>query len=299
MRISTLWVKSGGALAIVTGTRSSATFSDGLAITAAPLHGGLWRSYADHRMATGVREHLVTPDGTIHLVEELGLQMRRLFGRSLRLRSVAAGSCNGCESELVALGNVVFDMARFGIQFVASPRHADGIVISGAVSRNMASAVYRTYDAIAEPRLVIAVGACAINGGPFLDSPEAHNGVEGLLRLYLDLWHAFPDALRIAYKAQDRPIGDLGRLHRAFTAGVLRVFGRAREAGILRSGDPMLAGHAMRQVAVPLLELYGARPDGDRLFVEGLRALLLIGPPEEGGAGLSSRRSRGGRGRAS
>ena len=97
---------------------------------------------------------------------------RRLFGRSLRLRSVAAGSCNGCEAELVALGNVVFDMARFGIQFVASPRHADGLVVTGPVSRNMRDALYKTYEAIPDPRLVIAVGACAISGGPFRGSPE-------------------------------------------------------------------------------------------------------------------------------
>ena len=148
-------------------------------------HGSLGFS-PDHRMAAGSRAALVTPDGTVPLVEALGLRMRRLFGRSLRLRSVAAGSCNGCESELVALGNVVFDMARFGIQFVASPRHADGIVISGAVSRNMISAVYRTYEAIPEPRLVIAVGACAINGGPFRDSGEVANGVPA--DLPVDMW---------------------------------------------------------------------------------------------------------------
>ena len=148
-------------------------------------HGAIQFS-TDHRMATGQRGALVAPDGTVQLVEALGGQMRRLFSRSLRLRSVAAGSCNGCESELVALGNVVFDMARFGIQFVASPRHADGIVISGAVSRNMTAAVYRTYEAIPEPRLVIVVGACAINGGPFRGSPEVANGVPS--DLPVDLW---------------------------------------------------------------------------------------------------------------
>ena len=147
---------------------------------------GALGSSADYRMATGTRDALVTPDGTLHVVEALGDEMRRLFGRSLRLRSVAAGSCNGCESELVALGNVVFDMARFGIQFVASPRHADGIVISGAVSRNMSAAVYRTYEATPEPRLVIAVGACAINGGPFRGSAEVANGVPA--DLPVDLW---------------------------------------------------------------------------------------------------------------
>ena len=95
----------------------------------------------DHRLATRTRDDLVTPDGELRLAEALDASARRLFGRSLRLRSVAAGSCNGCEAELVALGNVVFDLARFGVQFVASPRHADGIVITGAVSRNMSSAV--------------------------------------------------------------------------------------------------------------------------------------------------------------
>lgn len=140
----------------------------------------------DHRLATSSREALVTPDGAMELAHALEARMRGLFGRSLRLRSVAAGSCNGCEAELVALGNVVFDLARFGIQFVASPRHADGMVITGAVSLNMRDAVYRTYEAIPDPRLVIAVGACAINGGPFRGSPEVGNGVPR--DIPVDLW---------------------------------------------------------------------------------------------------------------
>ena len=78
------------------------------------------------------RAGLVSADGEVELATALETSMRRLFGRSLRLRSVVAGSCNGCEAELVALGNVVFDMARFGVQFVASPRHADGLVVTGA-----------------------------------------------------------------------------------------------------------------------------------------------------------------------
>lgn len=149
------------------------------------LHGAV--SYSrDHRLAARTRRDLITPTGENAMVAALESQTRKLFGRSLRLRSVAAGSCNGCESELVALGNVVFDMARFGVQFVASPRHADGLVLSGAVSRNMRDAVYRTYEAIPEPRLVIAVGACAINGGPFRGSPEVDNGMPG--DLPVDLW---------------------------------------------------------------------------------------------------------------
>lgn len=148
-------------------------------------HGAI-RFTTDYRLAARTREALVTSDGELELAGALETRMRSLFGRSLRLRSVAAGSCNGCEAELVALGNVVFDLARFGIQFVASPRHADGIVITGAVSRNMRDAVYRTYEATPDPRLVIAVGACAINGGPFRGSPEVENGVPA--DLPVDLW---------------------------------------------------------------------------------------------------------------
>ncbi len=139
-------------------------------------HQGI-RYTRDHRMAVRSQDDLhLTAEGP-RLAEALDQRSRRLFGRSLRLRSVAAGSCSGCEAELVALGNVVFDLARFGIQFVASPRHADGMVVTGAVSRNMRDALYRTYEAIPDPRLVIAVGACALSGGPFRGSPEVENGV--------------------------------------------------------------------------------------------------------------------------
>jgi Ni,Fe-hydrogenase III small subunit len=127
----------------------------------------------DHRMAGTTRHGLVTAGDEAPLVTALDARMRKLFGRSLRLRSVVAGSCNGCEAELNALGNVVFDMGRFGVQFVASPRHADGIVVTGVVNTNMREALVRTYAAVPEPRLVIAVGACASSGGPFRGSPEA------------------------------------------------------------------------------------------------------------------------------
>ena len=140
----------------------------------------------DYRLASRSRSGLRIADGEVELTTALDTKMRRLFGRSLRLRSVAAGSCNGCEAELVALGNVVFDLARFGVQFVASPRHADGLVITGAVSANMRAAVYRTWEATPAPRLVIAVGACAINGGPFRGSPEVADGVPE--DIPVDLW---------------------------------------------------------------------------------------------------------------
>lgn len=135
----------------------------------------------DHRMASSTREGLVSATGEVELARALDERSRELFGRSLRLRSVVAGSCGGCEAELVALGNVVFDLARFGVQFVASPRHADGIVVTGTVNPNMRLALAKTYEATPTPRIVIAVGACAISGGPFEGSPQAGNGIPSSL----------------------------------------------------------------------------------------------------------------------
>jgi Ni,Fe-hydrogenase III small subunit len=146
-------------------------------------HGAAFTS--DYRMATRTREALVMTNGELKLATALDVGMRALLGRSLRLRSVAAGSCGGCEAELTALGNVVFDMARFGIQFVASPRHADGIVVSGVVSKNMREALEKTYDAVPDPKIVIAVGACAISGGVFSESSEV-NGIPSSIPV--DLW---------------------------------------------------------------------------------------------------------------
>lgn len=96
--------------------------------------------------------------------------IQKYFGKSLKLRQVSAGGCNGCESELNATMNVNFDMGRFGIDFVASPRHADGIVISGPISSNMAAALALCYDAVPAPKLVILFGTCAISGGIFSES---------------------------------------------------------------------------------------------------------------------------------
>src|ERR1035437_3718719 len=96
--------------------------------------------------------------------------IKKIFGRSLKLRQVSAGGCNGCELELAACGNVNFDMGRFGIDFAASPRHADGIVITGPITQNMAPALLDTYDAIPDPKIIILAGSCAISGGVFADS---------------------------------------------------------------------------------------------------------------------------------
>ena len=146
---------------------------------------GTVRFTTEHRMASSTRQGLVSATGQVELATGLDREMQRLFGRSLRLRSVVAGSCGGCEAELNALGNVVFDLARFGVQFVASPRHADGLVITGVVNRNMRDALRRTYDATPSPRIVIAVGACAIGGGPFAGSGEIVGAPEIPVDLYV------------------------------------------------------------------------------------------------------------------
>jgi Ni,Fe-hydrogenase III small subunit/ferredoxin len=131
---------------------------------------------ADYRMATRSRDDLVLSGQTLERAKALDEKSRRLFGRSLKLRQVSAAGCNACEADLNVLGTIVFDLGRFGIQFVASPRHADGIVVTGPVSENMRQALLETYAAVPPPKLVVAVGACAISGGPFIDNPEVHNG---------------------------------------------------------------------------------------------------------------------------
>lgn len=132
----------------------------------------------DYRLAARSRADLIVSSGEeARLATALGSEMRRLFGRSLKLRQVSAGGCSGCEAELAALGNVVFDLGRFGIQFVASPRHADGIVVTGPVTTNMDLAIRTTYAAVPAPKIVIAVGACGISGGPFAGADASQGGL--------------------------------------------------------------------------------------------------------------------------
>lgn len=135
---------------------------------------------SEFRLAERTRERLVVRSGEPPQARELALagELHRMFGRSLKLRVVSAGGCNGCEADVNVLGTIVFDLGRFGIQYVASPRHADGLLITGPVTSNMREALRKTYEAVPEPRLVIAVGACAISGGPYIDHDEACNGAE-------------------------------------------------------------------------------------------------------------------------
>ena len=126
----------------------------------------------DFRIAATERDALVVSAARPSLDPvKVSAALHRRFGRSLKLRSVSAGGCNACELEVNALTNVNFDIGRYGIDIVASPRHADALVLTGPVTRNMAQALQLCWDGMPEPKLVIAVGACAISGGLFADSP--------------------------------------------------------------------------------------------------------------------------------
>jgi Ni,Fe-hydrogenase III small subunit/NAD-dependent dihydropyrimidine dehydrogenase PreA subunit len=135
----------------------------------------------EHRLAASTRDALVLGEMEFQLAKALDEKSRKIFGRSLKLRQVSAGGCNGCEADVNVLNTVVFDLGRFGIQFVASPRHADGLLITGPVTQNMDLALRKTYEAVPSPKLVIVVGACAISGGPYIGHAEQRNGADSVL----------------------------------------------------------------------------------------------------------------------
>jgi Ni,Fe-hydrogenase III small subunit len=112
---------------------------------------------------------------------------RRRLGRSLSIREVDAGSCNGCELEIHALNNAFYDLERFGLRFVASPRHADVLLVTGPVTRNMREALARTYDATPDPKWVVAVGDCALDGGLFSGSYAVVGGVSAVVPVDLHI----------------------------------------------------------------------------------------------------------------
>ena len=112
---------------------------------------------------------------------------RRRLGRSLSIREVDAGSCNGCELEIHALNNAFYDVERFGLRFVASPRHADVLLVTGPVTRNMREALERTYNATPSPKWVVAVGDCALDGGCFAGSYAVEGGVSAVVPVDLHI----------------------------------------------------------------------------------------------------------------
>lgn len=137
------------------------------------------------RSLTGGPVTEAAPDPSDAALAELGKRLdgaaRRRLGRSLSIREVDAGSCNGCELEIHALNNPVYDLERFGIRFVASPRHADVLLVTGPVTHNMAEALRRTWDATPDPKWVVACGACAIDGGVFAGSYACVGPVESVI----------------------------------------------------------------------------------------------------------------------
>lgn len=135
----------------------------------------------EYRMGAMSRDKLIA-DGTAYTPEEqLDAGIKALYGQSLHIRQVSAGGCAACELDFNVLGTLAWDMGRFGIKVVASPRHADAILVTGPITDNMRLALQKSYDAMGEPKLVIACGACAISGGIYQHSEHAAGGVENIL----------------------------------------------------------------------------------------------------------------------
>jgi Ni,Fe-hydrogenase III small subunit len=124
---------------------------------------------------------------TAALVAELDRAALRRLGRSLAIRAVDAGSCNGCELEIIALGNVLYDLERFGLKLVASPRHADVLLVTGPMTRNMSAATRLAYEAMPAPKFVVAVGDCGCDGGVFAASPHCLGGTASILPVTLTI----------------------------------------------------------------------------------------------------------------
>ncbi|MBF0300511.1 MAG: NADH-quinone oxidoreductase subunit NuoB [Oligoflexia bacterium] len=137
----------------------------------------------DFSLATATQEDLVLCEENVipKIEREINGKIRKLFGKSLQLRQVSAGGCNACEADINVLNTPFFDLSRFGIQIVASPRHADGMLITGPISKNMKLALLKTYEAIPDPKIIIAIGSCAISGGVFYESSEVVGGVDRIL----------------------------------------------------------------------------------------------------------------------
>ena len=136
---------------------------------------------SEHRMVTNKKEDLILTQDEFNHAISMKKELLKIFKRSFNLRQVSAGGCNACEVDTNVLGTVGFDLGRFGINFVASPRHADGLLVTGPVTENMREALIKTYNALPAPKIVIVVGACAISGGLFAENAETHSGVDNII----------------------------------------------------------------------------------------------------------------------
>ncbi len=132
----------------------------------------------DYRLMRSSKSALLFSNDEIILGTKLSAKILSMFGRSLKLRQVSCGGCNACEADINVLNTLFFDLQRFGIQIVASPRHADGLIVTGPVTKNMEVALKKTYDSLADPKIVIAVGSCSISGEPFIKSGDVVGGVD-------------------------------------------------------------------------------------------------------------------------
>lgn len=151
----------------------------------------------EYRLATSTRHDLLIQAGEPDHRTARNEIAVKLFKRSLKLRQVSAGGCNACEADTNVLGTLAWDMGRFGIQFVASPRHADGVLITGPVTENMHEALLKTYRALPDPKVVIATGSCAISGGPYAGHPEQNNGAVDIVPVDLFIPGCPPHPLTI------------------------------------------------------------------------------------------------------
>jgi len=134
----------------------------------------------DHRLTARERDHLLlSHENPLVPAAPLDGDLHKAFSKSLSVCIVSAGGCNGCEAESNILQTITWDMMRFGIDFAASPRHADALLISGPITQNMRLALQKTIDAAPDPKLIIALGACAISGGIYSSLPQQCNGCEG------------------------------------------------------------------------------------------------------------------------